>query len=383
MTTLVQEWASINSHADNLLGLENQLSALLRAFAALPGEREIHDLPPAPIINDRGEPGIRRLGKALSIVKRGASDISVLLSGHMDTVFAVNSPFQSCRLLSSQRLQGPGVADMKAGLVILLIALEAFERSPNAHKLGWELLISPDEEIGSPGSGLLLQQAAKRHKIGLVFEPSFPDGAFVSARKGSATYTLVALGKAAHAGRNISEGKNAIVLLLPILQQLADLHDESRGLTVNIGHIQGGGPVNIVPDLAIARFGVRAATLEILTETQLRIREIAQGHSVQLIENSYRPPKVLDPLTQQLFREIQRCANDLQIPMQWRETGGVCDGNILAAEGLPTLDTLGGIGGNLHTDSEYVQLDSLVPRAQLATSILMQVANGEFRLPKE
>ena len=161
--------------------------------------------------------------------------------------------------LDDNRIQGPGVTDAKGGLLVMLKALEAFERSPWANELGWEALINPDEEIGSPGSKLLLEKAARTNDIGLVFEPSLSDGNLVGSRRGSGNFVVMVKGRAAHAGREPHIGRNAINALAEFVVQLNSLPPGALGLTLNVGYIEGGGPVNVVPDRAICKFNVRVS----------------------------------------------------------------------------------------------------------------------------
>ena len=160
----------------------------------------------------------------------------------MDTVYAVDHPFQKSVRIDDKILRGPGATDAKGGIVVMLVVLQAFERSPWAEKVGWEVLINPDEEIGSPGSAPLLIQAAKRNHLGLVFEPSLPDGNLVGARKGSGNFTVIARGKAAHAGRDPQLGRNAIDALARFIVALASLDDSGDATTTNVGSHPGGRP---------------------------------------------------------------------------------------------------------------------------------------------
>lgn len=386
MITLIERWAAINSGSHNLLGLEAMRKALRQEFQRLPGQIEEFDVLPQRTVDSHGLFTSKPLGKGLAVFKQAQGLPSVLLCGHMDTAYPVDHPFQECTRLDENTLQGPGVADMKGGLAVMLLAVEALERSPFASRLGWELLVVPDEEIGSTGSTPRLQMAAQRHQLGLVFEPGLPDGTFVSSRMGSAVYILVARGHPAHVGRDFAKGRNAIQMLLPVMQRLVLLTNPSQGILLNLGNISGGGPVNVVPDLAILRFGLRCSTTDQMATARDHILTIvkdscAAGASLELLEVSNRPPKLFDAKAEKLFVEIKACAQLLDIPMSWQPTGGVCDGNTLAAAGLPTLDTLGPIGGNLHTPQEYVKLDSLVARAQLAALTLMRLAAGEFQNP--
>lgn len=384
MVTVLQTWANINSGTDNLEGLQQMLSTLESAFDILDGDMKAIPLPSHIQIDSKGQTIEEPSGKALMISKHPFAPIKVLLGGHMDTVYPLNSPFQSTELLDKNTLRGPGVADMKGGLVILLIALVALERSPFAGKIGWEVLITPDEEIGSPGSESLWIHSAARNTLGLLFEPAFNDGAIVSSRKGSANFTIVVKGRSAHAGRDFYSGRNAISALVRFIIEAEKLNDQKKGITLNVGHIEGGGPVNIVPDLAIGKLNVRMVDDKDLPYLREKLHQItAAGHeyegvSLVLYEHSARPPKPFDHAHQKLFRNLQKCASDLGTSLQERPSGGVCDGNILSAEGLVSLDTLGVVGGNIHTTNEYVVLSSLSERAMIASYFLMKLANQEI-----
>jgi len=268
-------------------------------------------------------------------------------------------------------------------LVVMLTALAALERSDLTNQIGWEMLINPDEEIGSPGSAPLFAQAARRNHLGLVFEPALPDGNLVSSRKGSWSAALVVRGKSAHVGRDITAGRNAIHALAAAITAIANLQDLPRGIIVNVGKIEGGGPTNVVPDLAICRFNVRTDAIADYQMVADRLQQIvenltADGISAELHWTSACPPKPMDDATARLFDAVADCGKDLGLNLSCRPTGGVCDGNRLAAAGLPTIDTMGVRGGDLHSSSEYVLLDSLVERASLSAMLLLKIAGGEI-----
>ena len=210
MIDLLTRWANVNSGSHNLPGLNEMLALLEEEFSVLGGETERVELAPQQLDDSSGTAVQVPLGRALLIRKRPTAPVRLLLCCHMDSVYPVDHPFQKAVRVADNILKGPGVTDAKGGLMVMLVALQAFERSPWAEKVGWEVLINPDEEIGSPGSAPLLIQAAKRNNLGLVFEPSLPDGNLVGARKGSGNFTAIARGKAAHAGRNPQLGRNAI-----------------------------------------------------------------------------------------------------------------------------------------------------------------------------
>lgn len=387
MCQSLREWCNINSGSENVEGLERMVAAVMPALDKLGGAVATIPLPPRTIINSNGEAETSPLGKAIIVRKRGDAPLRVLLGIHIDTVYGRTWPFQSVTPIDSGRWRGPGVADAKGGLIVMLTALQALERSGGAEKVGWEILINPDEEIGSVGSGPLFTAAAKRNHLGLIFEPALPDGNLVSSRKGSWNYVIVLRGRSAHVGRDIAAGRNAIHALAGFISGVAAMQNPDRGITVNVGKIEGGGPVNVVPDLAIARFNVRAANSDDHAAVESKIREsIAalndNGISAVLHLVSSAPPKPIDDATQKLFDSIADCGRELGLILSSRPSGGVCDGNRLAAAGLPTVDTLGVRGGDLHSPSEFIEIDSLVERASLTAMLLLKLAAGQSAPPK-
>jgi glutamate carboxypeptidase len=368
----------INSGSENLQGVERVGERLEPALESLGAEVRRIELPDRRTVDSLGMLTQSPLARAISMRKRPDAPVRVFLGIHLDTVYGLDSPFQHVTPVGSDRWVGPGVVDAKGGIVIMLTALEALERSDAANKIGWELLINPDEEIGSPGSGPLFAAAAKRNHVGFIFEPALPDGNLVSSRKGSWSYALVLHGKSAHVGRDITVGRNAVHALARCITAIAAMQDLDRGITVNVGRIQGGGPTNIVPDLAMCRFNVRCADLADQARVASQLHELvvrtnADGISAELHETSTCPPKPIDDATARLFETVAVRGKTLGLDLSWRPTGGVCDGNRLVAAGLPTIDTMGPRGGNLHSDSEFIVLDSLVERASLSAMVLLKL----------
>lgn len=382
----LRKWVSINTFSWNIEGL-NQLSSLLQSdFEILGGKSRFYPLLPQKTLIE-GHFETRPLAQALRIFKRPEAPIQILLGGHIDTVYPLTNSFQNIEEKELGIWKGPGVADMKGGIAILLLALAALEQSPLASKIGWEVLLTPDEEIGSPGSAFLYEEAARRHQLGLIFEPSFPDGAFVSQRKGSTTYSIVVHGRAAHVGRDFAQGRSSVFALAHFIHCL-NSWDKDHGLTINVADVEGTGPVNIVPPLASCRVNFRCSRLETLQTISTRLDQLAQACSQEgirfdIVEDSFRTPKPFDSQVQRLFDAYESCAQDLHLPFQVRETGGVCDGNILAGAGLPALDTAGAVGGALHTSDEYLILSSLIERAKLTALFLFKLAAGEITFHKE
>lgn len=389
MIDLTMKWSAINSGSYHLEGLARMAKALQDNFHWLEAESEEILLAPQEAVNQKGELVTQELGKLLRFVKRPEAPIQLLLVGHYDTVFPKDHHFQEPKFLDPKTLNGPGVTDLKGGIVVMLKALEILEKSPWAGNLGWEVMLNPDEEIGSIGSAPVLEQAAKRHHLGLIVEPSLADGTMVSKRKGSGNFTLVVHGRAAHAGRDFGEGRNAIALLAEITQALYGLNDMEKGILLNPGIVQGGTTLNTIAALAILRFNVRMDHLHEMDALKQKIDGIIDGFrsrngfSLELHGRFTRPPKETTEGIKRLQDLITETAGLLGQGLHWKPSGGVCDGNNLAAAGLPNVDTMGVRGGEIHSDREYLLVESLVERAELMALVLLRLASGEVSWKKE
>ncbi len=378
MVRLIIELCNINSGTRNLAGIEEVSSVLQREFRCLDGETEVVDVDPLSEVNDEGKLVERPLGRLIRIGKRLDIRPRVLLCIHMDTVYQSNSPFQSCRYLPDGRLNGPGVADAKGGLVVMLYALKALERSPLAGRIGWEVIINPDEELGSPGSETLLKNRSAAADLGLLFEPTLPDGKFVSWRKGVGNFVFVVRGRSVHSGREFAQGRNAVVACCRLMNAVHDLNDDPE-ITYNVGRIRGGHALNVVPDLAIGRVNVRVKTRKKMALAKNRLQELADhfavdGIRVDMSGRFTSPPKEMDEPLKMLQRRVEECGRLLGQEIHWAGTGGASDGNKFAAVGLPNIDTLGPAGGEIHSHAEFLDCQSLVPRAKLAAGILLSCA---------
>ena len=388
-TTMLERllaWSAINSGSYHAEGLARMSDALWDAFAPLAETKSRTPLPAHHKLNREAELVPLPLGDVLRFRTRPSAPVQVLLVGHYDTVYGADHPFQSSWQTHVDTLNGPGVADLKGGLIVMHAALAALEASPWKQNIGWEVLLNPDEEIGSPGSRAVLAEAAKQHHLGLVYEPAMSDGALAGQRKGSGNFTWVVRGRAAHAGRDIDAGRNAITALAQLTLKLAAQHGSRPGLTINPGVIQGGSVVNTVPDLATLIFNIRmsapedmAAAEAMLTEIEATLKD-RDGYSIERHGGFTRPPKPLAP-NLPIFEAVKDCAAALDIPLEWRDSGGVCDGNNLFAAGLPNVDTLGVVGGNLHSTEEWMRISSLPERAELSALLLMRLAAGDIQIP--
>jgi len=376
------ELSNLNSGTFNAAGVDATGSRLIELFAGLDATVEHIAVAPYRSTGDRGEQLLRPLGQAIRLRKRPDAALRIFLCGHLDTVFASGHPFQKARQISDDVLNGPGVADLKGGLLVMLLALTALERSPWADRIGWEVLFNPDEEIGSQGSAPLLLEAASRNDFGLIFEPAYSDGGLASERKGSGNFDLVIEGRAAHAGRNPEDGRNAIALAAELALSLHRLNGQRPGLTLNLGYTHGGGALNIVPDRAVLKFNVRTSqpSDECWLEEQLdRLLTRANDRDdfrVERFGGFTRPPKIISAGTARLQSLLGDCGRDLGLDLQFRPNGGCCVGNNLSAAGLANVDNLGVVGGDIHSDREWMRLSSLAERAKLNAGLMLKLASG-------
>jgi len=377
----VLSWAAINSGSRNLGGLERMADVLVDAFAALPGLLRLENPAEVKAVNASGRSVGVKHGRHLHLTVRPTAPVQLLLTGHMDTVYGLDHPFQQTKWLEDGVLGGPGVADMKGGLAVMLAALKAVERSPSADRVGYEVVINSDEEMGSPASAALLAQAARGKRAALTYEPAaLPDGTLAGARPGSGNFAFVVRGRSAHAGRNPEEGRNALTAAADLALRLEALRRD--GLTVNPSRIEGGGPSNVVADLAILRVNLRPRDPTIEAEAKRAIADavaaVAAERDVTIEADGGfgRPPKPLTPEAEKLFKLVRQAGADLGQEIAWQPSGGVCDGNNIAACGVPVVDTMGVRGGKIHSPEEYLIVDSLAERAALSALTILRLAVG-------
>jgi glutamate carboxypeptidase len=373
------DWAAINSGTANLAGLKTVAGKLADAFSDLPGDVALLEADPVESILPDGATKTAERGRNLHLAVRPDAPVQILLTGHMDTVFGADHVFQSIHTLDDGRINGPGVADMKSGLAIMLAALKGLEASPLAARVGYEVVINSDEETGSHGSAALIARASQGKAAALTYEPSAtPDGLLAGARPGSGNFSIVITGRSAHAGRNPEDGRNALLAAADLAMRLA----KAKGprLSVNPAKIDGGGPNNVVPDHAILRINMRPATPEdearARTHLEAAIAMVSAEHDVHIHCHGgfARPPKPLDPVAERLFGLVRDCGAKLGQHIAWTPSGGVCDGNNIAACGVPVVDTMGARGGAIHSGEEFLIVESLAERARLSTLVLLELA---------
>ncbi|HEY7959973.1 MAG TPA: hydrolase, partial [Sphingomicrobium sp.] len=379
MLEQVLDWSTVNSGSRNLPGLARMAGLLADAFSALPGETILEQPAKVETVDAAGKIVEVEHGQHLHLKVRPNARVQLLLTGHMDTVYGIDHDFQETRWIEDGVLNGPGVADMKGGLAVMLAALKAVEQSPAAKSIGYEVVIDSDEEVGSPSSAALLTRAAKGKRAALTYEPSaLPNGTLAGARPGSGNFSFVVRGRSAHAGRNPEEGRNAIVAASELALRLDEL--KRSGLSVNPARIEGGSPNNVVPDLAILRVNLRPADAEsqLIAKTVIadRVRTIAEKRDVQIeVHGGFgRPPKPMTPEANALFNIVAQAGADLGQAIRWGSTGGVCDGNNIAACGVPVVDTMGVRGGKIHSAEEFLIAESLKERAALSALTILRLA---------
>jgi glutamate carboxypeptidase len=379
MLARARAWAAVNSGTGNLAGLATMADLLAAAFSPLPGALRLIDGSPAERVGPDGTVAAIEHGRHLHLSVRPEARRRLLLTGHMDTVYPVDHPFQQLADRPDGTINGPGIADMKGGLAVMLAALEAIEAA--GCSIGYDVVINSDEETGSFSSAALISEAARGKTAALTFEPALPDGTLAGARGGTGNFSVVVRGRSAHAGRDPETGRNAIVAAAALAVRLDAA--KSPRLAVNPARIDGGGPNNVVPDLAILRVNFRPRdSVEIARardSIEAAVAEIGTAHDVRIeVHGSFnRPPKPIDAGAAKLFDLVRSTGADLGLPIAWRDTGGVCDGNNIAAAGTPVIDTMGVRGGAIHSADEYLIVDSLAERAALsAVTILRLAENG-------
>ena len=384
MIATVKDWSAINSGSHNAAGLERMRAKLEEAFAELGGEISAVDLPPSTVVERDGTVTEKAYTPSFHCRIRPQAPIRIVMTGHHDTVFPENSHFQKTELWDEDTLNGPGVADMKGGIIVMLHGLLGLQRSPWKDEIGVDVLISPDEEIGSRGSAPMLAELASGADVGMTYEPALADGSLAGARKGSGNWALKISGRAAHAGREHHLGRNAIAAACAFGLGLDQLNGKRPDVTFNLARIDGGGPENVVPDTAVARFNVRVASendkiwVEAELERLLDEVRIRDGIEAELHGGFTRPPKPMTPANAKMFEWTRAAGGALGLEIRWQDTGGVCEGNNLWAAGCPNVDTLGVRGADIHSDREIVKLSSFAERAKLSAVMLMKFTQGEF-----
>ena len=310
---------------------------------------------------------------ALELTYAGEGGAPVLLLGHLDTVWAAGTLARMPCRVDGDRLFGPGVYDMKAGLVMAHAALEAL-RALKVPLPPLTLLLVFDEETGSRASRALTEARARAAYAAYVLEPGAePEGGLKIARKGIALYQLAARGVAAHAGVDFEKGASALVELARAVVQAASWSDPASGLTLNPGVFHAGTRANVVAEEARADLDVRAWTAAALADADQRLRALRPADprvTLEIAGGLNRPPMEPTPASQALAARAQALGRELGLELPLARTGGGSDGNFTAACGVPTLDGLGAQGAGAHAAHEHILLSALAPRTALLAALL-------------
>lgn len=332
---------------------------------------ELGTLGASVIVDQQSAAGNNIIGRWNS----SASGNGILLLSHMDTVYELGTVAHRPIRIENKRFFGPGALDMKASIAIFLVVLR-WLRETGQFPLGpITALFTSDEETGSLHSRHLIEELAARSTLTLCLEPALSNGSLKTARKGTGDIEIVAYGKAAHAGADHENGRNAIEELAHHILAVQKLTDYARGTTVSVGVVRGGTRTNVVPEEAYALVDFRVASN---TEAD-RIREwadqrtpVLEGTRVKIAVKQDRPPMPRDSLMIKTYQKVQTIANRLGLQLSEGSTGGGSDANYVAPLGVPVIDGLGAVGGGAHSEREFVLIESLPERAALLAAILTE-----------
>lgn len=308
---------------------------------------------------------------------------ALLLFGHMDTVFPLDSPFNWYKD-EDGTVSGPGVIDMKGGLVAAVYAIKALASCAVLEEIPLTFLCNSDEEIGSPSSTAIFQAEAQRSVAALGFECGGLNGEVVTGRKGRAGYRLIVTGRAGHAAFAGADKASAILELAHKIIALEQLNDSRRGIVVNVGLIQGGIGPNTVSDHATAEIDTRFLSRADAAATAERLAEIASlptvaGTTAELQYVGGRPPMEQNRRNSELFQGIRAEAERLGQPCTEELRSGVSDANTIAQLDIPVVDGMGPIGEGDHSDREYMIRESLPARVRLAAGSILRIWEQRLR----
>jgi glutamate carboxypeptidase len=358
----IRQLVEVESPSDNKPAVDALGSLLAGRFEKLGGHSKFHKVP-----NSGDHLQVDFAGK------RGGKP--VLLLGHLDTVYPMGTlATMPCRVADG-RLWGPGCFDMKAGIAFMLHAIEAL-RSANADELPRPvtILLVSDEEVGSDSSRKITENLAGKSEAVLVLEPSYgPKGAVKTARKGVGEYLLKVTGKAAHSGLDFEKGESAIVELAKQIIEISKLIDLKRGLTLNVGTVQGGTRSNVIPAEASAVLDVRIARMKDAAGIDRKLRSLKPFNRKCKLEISggiNRPPMERTPMVAALYKTASDIAKTLGWNLTEAAVGGGSDGNFTAGLGIPTLDGLGAVGDGAHAIHESILISELPRRTALLAGLI-------------
>lgn len=319
--------------------------------------------------------GEQRLGDLLIARIDGSGGRRILLVGHTDTVFDPGTVHERPFSIERSIAKGPGVSDMKSGLLTGIFAVQALRDAGIDAFEHITYVCNPDEEIGSPFSGSVIRELASEHDVAFVLEGGRENGDIVSSRKGITDYTLTVHGRAAHAGVEPDRGRSAIVAAADLTARLHALNGRWPGVTLNVGTIHGGTRTNVVPERCVLELDLRSPVTATLEEAEREIERICDEPSVPDVTveveraSWHRPMERTDAIAA-LAARASELAAELGLEMHDAATGGASDANTIAAVGTPVLDALGPVGGDDHAPGEWIDVDTIVPRIAVLAGLI-------------
>ena len=361
MLETVRQMVEIESPSDNKAAVDRLGRWLAGKFEALGGHSKFHRA--------------TDFGDHLQVDFPGRDRRQpVLLLGHLDTVYPLGTlASMPCREAAG-RLHGPGTLDMKSGIALMLYAIDAMRDQGGTVPRAISVLLVSDEEVGSSSSRRITEELAKKSAAVFVLEPSYgPKGAVKTARKGVGEYSLKVTGKAAHAGLDFEKGHSAILELARQIERISKFVDLKRGLTLNVGIVQGGTRVNVIPAEAVASIDVRVvrtSDAQGLDRKLRALKPVDRQCKVELRGVLDRPPMERTPAVANLFHQASELAKRMGWKLEEAAVGGGSDGNLTAALGIPTLDGLGGVGDGAHAPTESIMISELPKRAALLAGLI-------------
>ena len=310
--------------------------------------------------------------------KPDATRYDVMLNAHLDTVFPAGTVAVRPMSIKGDRAYGPGVLDCKAGCMTIFYALKNLPKE-TLDKLAILVACNPDEETGSLSSHDWLKECAAKSDRALIFEPAREGGELVCARKGSSTYRITFHGVSAHAGNNPERGCDAIYAMVQFIMAVKQLADWDRGITLNFGAIKGGTVANVVADFAQTELDLRVWNDQDYEEINAKILELAKkewvkGVTQEITELNHHAAMPLSEATQAMASLIEEAAKLEGFDIAWMKAGGASDGNTTASMGLPTLDGLGPVVGEMHCDREYLEINSIEKHIKVAERFFTLIA---------
>lgn len=365
----LETMVNIDSSSDNLTGIADVAAFLVTRLEAVGFSTRLERL------GDRGVPCLHASNGS------GDKTFDIMFLGHMDTVFPPGEADKRPFAVDGDRASGPGVCDMKGGLLLALHVLEALYHGGRLDQLSICVCFNGDEEVGSVSSRRWIEAHARNSQRVFVFEPCRPGHRFVLQRKGGGGFKIMVRGASAHAGVEPEKGANAVVEIAHQTIAIQEFNDQvGEGTSAHVTVVHGGDKTNIIPDEARASVDVRVVRKRDVAPVEAFFKSLPEhthvpGVTLSVSGGVDRPPMEADARTLKLWTLFEDQAAKMGLKIQFISTGGCSDGNFSSALGIPTIDGMGPIGANAHRQDEYLDLGSILPQIQLVASVCEAIAN--------